>query len=393
MHVRALALALLIGALSYGAVTRLRHFVALAQFEIQHVYYSDFGRFHYSTARFLAGRSMYVPVPDEYRAPGQELRQRTDLTPPHAHLVMLPVAWLPLPRALVVWIALNLVALWWCARVIARTLDLRPITPLGWLIVTLATIASVPFGSWMITGQVVIIYGVAVVAAWRASRLDQWGRAGAWLGVLWSMKPFLGVFAVYLLFTRRWRALASATAASAVSLAVGLALWGVAEHAGWIEHLGRVTWAAHPRNSALLGFWQRTLDADPDPARVAWLLSAVAVTALATLAIRRSPSIDRHWLVLLAAALLLSPLGWVYYWWWLVPPCIALWFGDRGLRRPLFLAGAATAWWPWEWTAHSSPLGAATVGSVYCVGLLLLLWSCTGPSAAVRAGTFEVRPS
>jgi alpha-1,2-mannosyltransferase len=349
--------------------------VQLARFEINGAYYSDFGRFHYSTRQFLDGRTMYVPVPESLRAPSERLRQQTDLTPPQAHLVFIPLAVMPIRRALWLWIALNLAAVWWSAATVLRTIGLTP-TPAQAVFGVAAAVASAPFAAWMITGQVSFVYLVPLVIAWRASRRSDWAVAGAWLGILWTLKPFLGLFAVGFLIHRRWRALGWSALSSAASLMCGAATWGGASFLEWLRDLSMVSWAAHVRNASLLGFWQRVF---PGPGHVsAFLVSAALALAAALWAMRRTASIDREWLTTLVASLLISPLGWIYYWWWLAPPAGAIWFADRPQRatsRWLFMAGIATAWWPWSWSETSPTVASPAFGSVYVFGLVALLVS------------------
>jgi hypothetical protein len=247
----------------------------------------------------------------------------------------------------------------------------------------------------MITGQVSFVYLIAVVVAWRAARRAEWRSAGAILGVLWTLKPFFGLFGLYLVWTRHWRAVAAGLAGSACSVGLGILVWGPRSFLGWFHDLGVITWADNVRNASIVGLWQR-VSTNAGGFAAGLSVSVVLILFVTGIIVRRAESVDRAWLAILTAAIVLSPLGWIYYWWWLVPPAAGVWVKARPasrLARILFVAGCATAWWPWLWEAAPSRVMAGTVGSVYCYGLILLLLSlldvrtqseCSDCQSAVR---------
>jgi hypothetical protein len=167
-------------------------------------------------------------------------------------------------------------------------------------------------------------------------------------------------------------------------------------------------------NGSILGALSRTL-ADspyftpiasaPGLVRPLWL-AAVAVAGTLTLAAAwrdDSPeAVDRGFVLVLAGAQLVSPLGWIYYFWLLVGPAAALitaWF-DR-TRQPVRSAGPGSAqvrwrnrllWaslpcliWPLGLVRVLQPSGwvTATIGSVYFWGTLLV-WTAVLLDAASR---------
>ena len=87
--------------------------------------------------------------------------------------------------------------------------------------------------------------------------------------------------------------------------------------------------------------------------------------------VRSLSGVDRQFLLVTSAALLLSPLGWTYYLWFLTPPVVAvvstratigrrevlLGLGLAGFLVPPFLPPVALQW--------SYGLGTATFGSIY----------------------------
>jgi hypothetical protein len=98
----------------------------------------------------------------------------------------------------------------------------------------------------------------------------------------------------------------------------------------------------------------------------------------------RDRDLDRSWLLVMAGALLWSPLGWVYYGWFLMPPLAVMALSGRlttGMRLWLGL-------WLWPpfslFLARSRAPIAATLGSVYFWGLLAL-WISTAYHSSVDA--------
>jgi hypothetical protein len=112
-------------------------------------------------------------------------------------------------------------------------------------------------------------------------------------------------------------------------------------------------------------------------------LAAAVVVGLWTLraVVRSGHDIDRAFAMMMLAALLVSPLGWVYYWWLPVGPMAALlrrppaafWIAAPLMAAPLFVV---TAGQPNGWMT-------VTVGSAY-FWATLLAWAavCIRPPAA-----------
>jgi hypothetical protein len=192
---------------------------------------------------------------------------------------------------------------------------------------------------------------------------------------------------------RQWRAAAFMTIAGLAAVAVGVGVFGIAAFRAWIEEIGGPRMTQHFLNASALGFLARAGIADELVGRCA--VAAGLVVSL--VAARRTRDVDRAWVVLLSAALLWSPLGWIYYVWFLIPPLVAL-----GVRRRLFASAliAAVLWtWP-PYTfglATATPAVACTFGSVYFWGLISL-WAgacreeISEPAAARASGGHAAIP-
>jgi hypothetical protein len=313
------------------------------------------------------------------------------MNPPHFHLLILPLALLgPLP-AVLLWAALNIGALVVGLRLIARELGLAwTWSGLGWTLFAVAVSAAT--GTIVLTGQVTFVIMLPFTLAWVAARRGRWTTAGVYLGVVVSLKPFLAIFAIYLLATRRLAAAVTMALTGALCCLVGLIIFGPHAYVAWLGALSAVDWTWAPMNVSITALVARTLGENPvyapllhAPALVRpvslVLAALVALTSLLLVIRDRSgESADRAFGILTLASLLASPLGWVYYLPLVTGPALALWQSSRARRFPLrdLLVGAsvvglvtplfATVWLrdrAW-WTP--------TLGSIY-VWTTLALWT------------------
>jgi alpha-1,2-mannosyltransferase len=290
--------------------------------------------------------------------------------PPHFHLLMLPLAWLPVRAAFVLWTAFGL-GLGAATIHLAMREGSIPWPLQDRRVLMAAALTSAGVGATVLLGQVSFVVALVVTLAWRAARHTKWGVAGAWLGLAISLKPFLLLAVPLLVIRTRWKAAAIALLTAMVCAAVGISVFGWAAFEGWLALLRRAAPAAHLQfflNGSWAGFAARTQL--PMPAAV---LGSLAIIAVTTGAVRHG-SEDRAWLVALSGTLLASPLGWIYYVPLMAGPLVvlaqagrlprwtwALWplFVFPPLARELFLG---------------SRIGAATLGSLY-FWLLVGLWA------------------
>jgi hypothetical protein len=114
---------------------------------------------------------------------------------------------------------------------------------------------------------------------------------------------------------------------------------------------------------------------------VVWAVVSCAILSI-TYASFRSTDVDAAWARLLVAALLTSPLGWIYYAWWLIP-LATVWRG-RTLSWAALLALTVPP--QWLFVGQPSLLLSFTLASVYTWGLVAL-WADLMRSAAWRIPT------
>ena len=362
----------------------------------------DFGIFFTSVRHAVAGRSLYTPTRLRSRTGRRFTTGPPNLNLPHSLVLLLPLAHLSPRAALTVWLAASLAAALWCAWAALRALRWRP-PWLAALALAVYLLAWAPSAAFSLTAQVSFLLAWPVCAAWLAFRGGRPGRAGVWLGLAIALKPFLGLFVPYLLLRRDRRALAGCAAGIAAMVGLGAAVFGPGAYVEWLQQLPHVSWAGHFLNASWFAVVERALG-DTEFASTgrapmaAWLLSVAGAVGIAvvTFARIRPPAdapaaIDREWVCVLLAALLMSPLGWVYYVWIALWPLVALLAARAPWRAPawrdLWLVPGVTGWLWWgrmtEW-GQPHPLATLTLASMYFWALLALwIWALGTPRAPI----------
>ena len=375
-----------------GILLALLYLTAMSRVLVK-LHMNDFGKFYYSTRMFLDGQDMYGPNPATdipVNVDGTS-QQFWNMNPPHFHLLVLPLATLPPMQALAGWALMNLAALLMSVRMIVRELGLR-LTPSRVLWALLGFLWCSATCAVLITGQVTFLLALPFTYAWVHARRGDWTRAGIALGLLICIKPFFGVFGIYLLLVRQFRAAIWAAASGAAAVLAGLLVFGPETYLAWSTAVKSIAWLWAPMNGSVQSFFSRTFSPSPlfpgafsVPGVIVPLgaLGCVIVLVVAYLRLRRDtapPAVDHSFALLLLTALLVTPLGWVYYWWLLAGPlagiCLARRLDGRLvaavlpglLYPPLFVSQYGALWWV-----------PPTIGSVY-------FW------AALACWVFLVRP-
>jgi alpha-1,2-mannosyltransferase len=210
-----------------------------------------------------------------------------------------------------------------------------------------------PVSSNLNLGQVNVVLMLLVVADLAVP--DRSRCKGIGVGVAAACKLVPGIFAVYLLLTRRFRAAAVAAGAFVVMTVAG---WVVAPHDSttyWLQGLfldsSRVSGGNGPAfvaNQSLRGVALRTFG-ETTGANVFWVCAVVVVAvaglALAVLAHRRGE--EAVAVVTVAfTALLVSPVSWSHHWVWVVvllPVLLDVVLRMRG-RAQVVAAGLLPGW-------------------------------------------------
>ena len=181
-----------------------------------------------------------------------------------------------------------------------------------------------------------------------------------------------------------------------------------------------MTWADIVFNASLFGFFDRLftrhqrpvwnlaplVDA-PGAVAPLWLVASMIVAGVSMWVVHprahdvsAEADVDRFFAVILSAALLIAPLGWLYYTFFLVGPFAALWADEQrgmtaGWRRFLYAMVALCLVIPPGIVARHQPSGWATlsIGSAYFWGTLGL-WLCAvrpTPKPALLSGLLRLR--
>ncbi|MET8041707.1 glycosyltransferase family 87 protein [Micromonospora sp. NPDC005215] len=261
--------------------------------------------------------------------------------PPFSALLLWPFGLLRLDATVAIFTVLTVLAVvlttrWLMMPVIARHDLPRAFTLTAAVLLVLAvesTRETITFGQINML-LVVLILADLLFAVPQARR---W--AGIGVGLATALKLFPGIFIVYLLATRRWRAaaVASATAAAATLLAAAIAphdSWRFWTHELWAtERVGRTDIVG---NQSLFGLLSRfTEPAKPD--RLLWLLLVAVVAAYglwrAARAARAGDPLTGLTLTGLVGALA-SPITWTHHIYWFVPAVVLLADAALSADRP-----------------------------------------------------------
>jgi alpha-1,2-mannosyltransferase len=267
--------------------------------------------------------------------------------PPFAALLLRPLAGVPVGVAIAgMWLltagALALTTYWLVAPIAQRR---------GWPVwypVALAAILAAllePVRQTVYFGQinmllVLLILGDLLVLGPRRSR---W--LGVGIGLATAIKLIPGIFIVYLLITRRWRAAAvsAATAITATLLAAAVApkdSWFFWTNALWdTERVGRTDYRG---NQSINGLLSR-LSGSGTPNRLAWLALAILVLAFGLWRARRAALAGDEVAGIALIGIvgsLVSPITWPHHLYWFIPAFVVLAdaaIGSSGLRRTRLL--------------------------------------------------------
>ena len=297
-----------------------------------------------------------------YRGGGQALLDGTrlyhlhyhgflDFTyPPFAAVAFAPLTLAPLAVLKPIVTVVNIVLL---PVVLRFALRLPPVS--GWLTGEQATRLALVGGAaaiwlepmWSTLGYGQINVVIAALVLGDLARPDAARTKGLGIGLATGLKLTPGLFVVYLLLTRRYRAAAVSLAGFAATVAAGFALapqaaadyWG-----GAFADPGRVGRIENAANQTLRGAFARllhTLDVD-----AWWLGTAVAVgalgLALAARAGRRGDDACGFSLCALTG-LLVSPISWSHHWVLAIPVLLLFAVRLHRRRRRWALAAAGLA--------------------------------------------------
>jgi alpha-1,2-mannosyltransferase len=266
--------------------------------------------------------------------------------PPFAAMVMAPMAYTPWHLAIVLTciacVAATGVLLYWLVDPVSRRQ--------GWtrwyafLIVFILAAAFEPLRETFLFGQVnmFLVFLVAVDLLLLVNRGSRF--AGVAIGLATAIKLTPGIFIVYLLVTRRWRAAMVAAGTAAAATIVAAALFPDVSRVFWTDALwntDRVGRLAFISNQSLYGAVARLNPAHPST--ILWAVAVVAVLVLWFVRVRRAVAAGDEMTGFALTGILgclMSPVTWVHHLVWVGPAVLllldnALATPDRRRRRRL----------------------------------------------------------
>ncbi|MDG4829251.1 glycosyltransferase family 87 protein [Solwaraspora sp. WMMD1047] len=281
--------------------------------------------------------------------------------PPFAALLLRPFAGLHINVTITIFTVLTVAAVavttWWLVTPVAdrhrtsRWFAVAVAVPL--VLVAESTRETITFGQINML-LVVLILADLLFAVPRGSR---W--AGVGIGIATALKLFPGIFIVYLLAARRWRAaaVASAAAAGATLLAGAVAprdSWRFWTHELWsTDRVGRTDYSG---NQSFFGLLSR-FTAPDKPNQLLWLALVALIAGYglwrAARAMRAGDAVAGLTLTGLVGALI-SPISWTHHVYWFMPAVLVL--VDEGLRRRT-----------WATPGARRPVGLLVLGAVVYV--------------------------
>jgi alpha-1,2-mannosyltransferase len=205
-----------------------------------------------------------------------------------------------------------------------------------------------PVHKTLMFGQVSLVLMAAVLVDLALPDRCRWKGVGVGLAAGFKLTP--GIFLVYLLLTRRFRAAAVACGTLVGTVAVGFAVLPGPARVYWFHainasgDLNRHISFADGLNQSVRACVTRVLG-ETSAATGAWLLlagvCALAGLAAAVLAAFRGQELLGV-LLCAAVALLVSPISWSHHWVWAVPALVLM--GDAATRLSRVVV-RRVAWW------------------------------------------------
>lgn len=292
------------------------HLVAIAIWTWALTQLLDLGVYRSGGAAILAGSPLY----------DHALFEKLNFTyPPFAALVFTPFALIPFWLLKLLFSVVNVLALALTIRLSLRKLGHSGSVP-AVVLLTGILFWLEPVRSTIVVGQVNLLLMLLLV--WDLTRQDDARWKGLGVGFAAGVKLIPGLFIVYLLITRRFRAAGCAAGAFAGTVALGFAVAPGSSARYWHDTFlttARIGKVAEAGNQSLAGVLAR-LAAPAQHSPYLWLaLSAVAGTlglAAAWLAHRRGCELLGVTICGLTSCVV-SPFTWNHHWVWFVP-CVLL---------------------------------------------------------------------
>lgn len=281
----------------------------------------DFEAYFGAALRLLASGSPYQP--ETLGGPFRPGPGGLYLYSPLPALLIVPLTWLGLGAATMVWAIAHVAAL------LGASL-LLPVSPRVRLAVIGVGGLSLPAISDVTLGNVSLFVTALSMVAWRFADRP---AAGATIALAMSMRPTLGVLLGWWALRRRWRPLAWALGSGVALVALSLPFVGVAGYLDYLAVLRNVTGVTGVAENVDLASSALALGLPGAVAQAALYAGYGVAIAAMLISLRRDR--DTGFVVVAVASLLLSPLLWGHYLTQLLLPAALL--AQRGQAWGLLL--------------------------------------------------------
>jgi alpha-1,2-mannosyltransferase len=247
--------------------------------------------------------------------------------PPAFAVVLMPLSLLPYGVASTVWFVFLCTCLLVAAYVLAGLVVPRPAGPPAVAVAVVAVLLAFfqPSRASLFSTNAEVPTFLLFVLTTAALVRGRWSQAALWLGLAAAIKPTLGIFVLYFLWKRAYRATAISVTVPAVLLLAPSLIFGVGllrEFADIAAYWTQSPWAAGPINQSPYGLLLRLLTTNPysSPVLDAPLLATVLrwtvvglTLALVAVSVDREQVIPRRQAMLelalvVTAMLLVAPL-------------------------------------------------------------------------------------
>ncbi|MFU8852601.1 glycosyltransferase 87 family protein [Micromonospora sp. SL1-18] len=271
--------------------------------------------------------------------------------PPFTALVLRPFALLPLGVTVAIFTVLTVLGLVVTTRWLVMPLVERHDLPrLFTVTVAVLLVFAVESTRETITfGQINMLLVVLILAdlLFAVPGGRRWGGVG--VGLATALKLFPGIFILYLLATRRWRAAVVASVAAAVATLLAAAVaptdsWRFWTHELWAtDRVGRTDYTG---NQSLFGLLSR-LTAPERPSQLPWLLLVGVVIGYG---LWRAARVARAGDALAGLTLtglvggLVSPISWTHHLYWFIPAVVVLVDAGLDTRRDAVASARRRRW-------------------------------------------------
>jgi alpha-1,2-mannosyltransferase len=310
--------------------------------------------------------------------------------PPFAGLAMSPMAWLPFPLVLIIATAATVVTtgliVWW---LIAPAVRRRGWTPwFAFAVALCLAVAFEPVRETITFGQVntLLLTLVAGDLLLGLGKGRKW--AGVGIGLATAIKLTPGVFIVYLLVTRRWRAAATASGTAAGATLVAAAIFPDESREFWTSALwdtNRVGVLSYLSNQSERGFLAR-LPLEAYEGKV-WIGCVLLTLGFWAWRVSRQPDDILGGLALTGVlGCLISPVSWIHHCVWLLPAiivCVSA--ADRRLQAlgiSAYVVMTSRLTWVWE-SRPRPPLELIGANFYVWFSLALLIWTPVGTRSSL----------